>query len=119
MNMTTSTELLAAATVSDPRWAAVLARDAAADGSFFYSVQTTGVYCRPSCAARPARPENVRLPRQRGRAPSAPAFAPASAAGPTSRRGPSSTPRWSPSCAASSSRPSRRRRSTSWPRAPA
>src|SRR4051812_6446185 len=41
------------------RWAAVRARDASADGSFFYSVKTTGVYCRPSCAARPARPENV------------------------------------------------------------
>jgi AraC family transcriptional regulator of adaptative response/methylated-DNA-[protein]-cysteine methyltransferase len=49
----------AAATLSDPRWAALQARDAGADGSFFYSVRTTGVYCRPSCAARPARPENV------------------------------------------------------------
>ncbi len=56
--MTTRTEQLAAA-VSDPRWAAVAARDASADGRFFYSVRTTGVYCRPSCAARPARPENV------------------------------------------------------------
>lgn len=43
----------------DPRWALVLARDAGADGSFYYSVKTSGVYCRPSCAARPARPENV------------------------------------------------------------
>jgi len=43
----------------DPRWAALRARDASADGTFFYSVKTTGVYCRPSCAARPARPENV------------------------------------------------------------
>lgn len=59
MNMSTRKEMLAAATVADPRWAAVVARDARADGSFFYSVKTTGVYCRPSCAARPARPENV------------------------------------------------------------
>src|SRR5512134_509727 len=59
MNMTTKAELLAAATVSDPRWAALVARDPAADGKFFYSVRTTGVYCRPSCAARTARPENV------------------------------------------------------------
>ncbi|WP_280153062.1 bifunctional DNA-binding transcriptional regulator/O6-methylguanine-DNA methyltransferase Ada [Piscinibacter sp. XHJ-5] len=59
MNMTTSRERLATATVSDPRWAAVMARDPQADGRFFYSVKTTGVYCRPSCAARPARPENV------------------------------------------------------------
>jgi AraC family transcriptional regulator of adaptative response/methylated-DNA-[protein]-cysteine methyltransferase len=44
---------------NDPRWAQVLARDAGADGSFYYSVKTSGVYCRPSCAARPARPENV------------------------------------------------------------
>jgi AraC family transcriptional regulator, regulatory protein of adaptative response / methylated-DNA-[protein]-cysteine methyltransferase len=43
----------------DPRWAAVRGRDARADGTFVYSVRTTGVYCRPSCAARPARPENV------------------------------------------------------------
>ena len=52
---------LAAATESDPRWASVVARATAADGTFFYSVRTTGVYCRPSCAARVARPENVRF----------------------------------------------------------
>ncbi len=46
-------------TQTDPRWAQILARDAAADGSFVYSVKTTGVFCRPSCAARAARPENV------------------------------------------------------------
>lgn len=51
----------AAATQADPRWAAVVARSAAADGRFWYSVQTTGVYCRPSCAARAPRPENVRF----------------------------------------------------------
>lgn len=61
MNASTNAEKLAAVTVSDPRWAAVVARDPAADGKFFYSVRTTGVYCRPSCAARPARPENVRF----------------------------------------------------------
>ena len=59
MNMNSKTEMLAAATASDPRWAAVAARDPQADGRFFYSVRTTGVYCRPSCAARAARPENV------------------------------------------------------------
>jgi AraC family transcriptional regulator of adaptative response/methylated-DNA-[protein]-cysteine methyltransferase len=41
------------------RWAAVLARDASFDGKFYYSVATTGVYCKPSCAARRARRENV------------------------------------------------------------
>lgn len=45
----------------DPRWAAVVAHDAIADGTFFYSVRTTGVYCRPSCASRRARRENVRF----------------------------------------------------------
>lgn len=44
---------------SDPRWTAIASRDRAADGSFFYSVRTTGVFCRPSCGARLARPENV------------------------------------------------------------
>ena len=41
------------------RWAAVARRDRGADGGFFYSVRTTGVYCRPSCPARLARRENV------------------------------------------------------------
>jgi AraC family transcriptional regulator of adaptative response/methylated-DNA-[protein]-cysteine methyltransferase len=41
------------------RWEAVRRRDPAADRAFLYSVATTGVYCRPSCAARPARRENV------------------------------------------------------------
>ncbi len=48
-------------TASDPRWASVVARDTESDGRFYYSVKTTGVYCRPSCAARLARPENVRF----------------------------------------------------------
>jgi AraC family transcriptional regulator of adaptative response/methylated-DNA-[protein]-cysteine methyltransferase len=39
----------------------VVARDPQADGTFYYSVETTGVYCRPSCAARLARPEHVRF----------------------------------------------------------
>jgi len=42
-------------------WAAVARRDLNADGSFYYSVETTGVYCRPSCAARLAHRENVRF----------------------------------------------------------
>lgn len=45
----------------DPRWAAVVARDRSADGVFLYSVRTTGVYCRPSCASRCASPGNVRF----------------------------------------------------------
>src|SRR6202795_892485 len=47
--------------VRDPRWARVLARDRTADGKFWYSVATTGVYCRPSCPSRAANPINVQL----------------------------------------------------------
>ena len=43
------------------RWAAVARRDRQADGFFYYAVRTTGIYCRPSCAARRARRENVRF----------------------------------------------------------
>ena len=46
---------------NDPRWAAIVARDENADGTFWYSVATTGVYCRPSCPSRQANPRNVRL----------------------------------------------------------
>lgn len=48
-------------TAADPRWARALARDHTADGQFWYSVATTGVYCRPSCPSRTANPENVTL----------------------------------------------------------
>lgn len=43
------------------RWRAVSRRDARADGSFFYSVATTGVFCRPSCPSRRPKRENVRF----------------------------------------------------------
>ena len=49
----------AAPMLDDARWGAVLARDAAFDGHFYYSVETTGIYCRPSCAAR--RPKRVHV----------------------------------------------------------
>jgi AraC family transcriptional regulator of adaptative response/methylated-DNA-[protein]-cysteine methyltransferase len=45
----------------DPRWAQVVARDRSADGRFWYSVATTGIYCRPSCPSRVANPKNVQL----------------------------------------------------------
>lgn len=50
---------VAASTEQDPRWARVVDRDATADGEFVYAVRTTGVYCRPSCPSRTAKPENV------------------------------------------------------------
>ena len=41
-------------------WTAVESRDAGADGSFYYGVKTTGVYCRPGCASRrPLRANTV------------------------------------------------------------
>ena len=43
----------------DQRWQAVLARDASEDGKFVFAVSSTGVYCRPSCAAKRPRRENV------------------------------------------------------------
>jgi AraC family transcriptional regulator of adaptative response/methylated-DNA-[protein]-cysteine methyltransferase len=46
---------------NDPRWARVVARDRTADGHLWYSVLTTGVYCRPSCPSRAANPRNVQL----------------------------------------------------------
>jgi AraC family transcriptional regulator, regulatory protein of adaptative response / methylated-DNA-[protein]-cysteine methyltransferase len=45
----------------DPRWARIVVRDKTADGQLWYSVATTGVYCRPSCASRIANPKNVQL----------------------------------------------------------
>ncbi|WP_158045334.1 bifunctional transcriptional activator/DNA repair enzyme AdaA [Skermanella pratensis] len=46
---------------ADLRWTKLLARDRSADGAFVYAVRTTGVFCRPSCPARPPRRENVQF----------------------------------------------------------
>ncbi|TGN39120.1 bifunctional transcriptional activator/DNA repair enzyme AdaA [Marinobacter confluentis] len=40
---------------------AIQVRDKSFDGQFFYGVITTGVFCQPSCSARPAKPENLRF----------------------------------------------------------
>jgi AraC family transcriptional regulator of adaptative response/methylated-DNA-[protein]-cysteine methyltransferase len=50
-----------AVVANDPRWARIVARDRTADGHLWYSVLTTGVYCRPSCPSRSANPKNVQL----------------------------------------------------------
>src|ERR1700722_10250485 len=57
----TKPEIEPAEAADDPRWYAVVARDAARDGEFVFAVSSTGVYCRPSCAARRPRRENVRF----------------------------------------------------------
>lgn len=46
-------------TNSDPRWLAIMARDASANGSFVYAVKTTGIFCLPSCPSRHPKIENV------------------------------------------------------------
>jgi len=43
----------------DEQWAAVVARSMEADGSFYYSVSTTGIFCKPSCPSRVALRKNV------------------------------------------------------------
>src|ERR1700678_2550091 len=43
----------------EERWQAVKSRDSAFDGKFFFAARTTGIYCRPSCASRAAKRENV------------------------------------------------------------
>ncbi|WP_293776906.1 bifunctional DNA-binding transcriptional regulator/O6-methylguanine-DNA methyltransferase Ada [uncultured Oxalicibacterium sp.] len=58
-NFSPSSTERAQQTLADSRWKQVVARDKTADGQFFYSVASTGVYCRPSCASRLARPEHV------------------------------------------------------------
>lgn len=44
---------------NDQRWEALLRRNPQADGSFFYAVKTTGVYCRPTCSARRPNRQHV------------------------------------------------------------
>jgi len=59
MNSALTQATPAAFTDDNDRWTAVLKRDMSADGAFFYGVRTTGVFCRPSCASRLPRRENV------------------------------------------------------------
>ena len=56
------------------RWAAVMHRDASADGAFYYSVRTTGVYCRPSCAAPGSHDGRMSASTRHAKTPSVPVF---------------------------------------------
>ena len=47
--------------LSDPRWMRIVTRDRTGDGLFWYTVATTGIYCRPSCPSRAANPANVTI----------------------------------------------------------
>jgi AraC family transcriptional regulator of adaptative response/methylated-DNA-[protein]-cysteine methyltransferase len=53
------TEINMATKPQEKWWDAVVARDPAHDGKFYFGVSSTGVYCRPSCAAKRPRRENV------------------------------------------------------------
>ncbi|MFE9997695.1 DNA-3-methyladenine glycosylase 2 family protein [Streptomyces avermitilis] len=44
----------------ETRYEAVRSRDARFDGEFFFAVETTGIYCRPSCPAVTPKRQNVR-----------------------------------------------------------
>lgn len=46
---------------SDEMWRAVFENDAAFDGVFFYAVNSTGIFCRPSCKSKVPKRENVRF----------------------------------------------------------
>ncbi|MFF4488686.1 AlkA N-terminal domain-containing protein [Streptomyces sp. NPDC001544] len=48
-------------TDDDTRYEAVRSRDARFDGEFFFAVETTGIYCRPSCPAVTPKRHNVRF----------------------------------------------------------
>lgn len=45
----------------EQRWQAIVNRDVSADGEFYYSVSTTGVFCRPSCPSRLAKRKNIQF----------------------------------------------------------
>ena len=57
--MTSAAVVLDPALSGDQRWRAVLARDRRLDGAFVYAVRSTGIYCRPSCASRRPRRDQV------------------------------------------------------------
>lgn len=102
----------------DPRWAAVLARDARADEQFVYAVRTTGIYCRASSVSRLPRPENVLFSTMPAM-PRLQASAPAHVQRQTRPTLPSSTQRSSPAPVGKLPMQNRRPASINWPNWPA
>jgi AraC family transcriptional regulator of adaptative response / methylphosphotriester-DNA alkyltransferase methyltransferase len=47
--------------ISDVYWKAITECDSAYDDMFYYGVETTGIFCRPSCKSRKPNKENVRI----------------------------------------------------------
>ena len=56
-----TTRLPSPTLADDMRWEAVARRDASSRGAFVFGVTSTGVYCRPGCAARSPLRRNVRF----------------------------------------------------------
>ena len=44
----------------EARWKAISENNSSADGSFYYAVMTTGIYCRPSCRSKLPNRSNVK-----------------------------------------------------------
>lgn len=61
MNLPTFEHMKSTLIEKDPRWMAVQARDAQSDGRFIFAVESTGVYCRPSCPSRRPQPTQVKF----------------------------------------------------------
>lgn len=55
------TQVLSSISREAARWQAVLNRNPAQDGQFYYGVRSTGIYCRPSCPSRRPKRENVQF----------------------------------------------------------
>ncbi|MGH9915695.1 MAG: bifunctional transcriptional activator/DNA repair enzyme AdaA, partial [Pyrinomonadaceae bacterium] len=53
------TESLNHVSVAEWRWQIVQTRNPEFDGAFFFAVTSTGIYCKPSCAARRSKRENT------------------------------------------------------------
>jgi len=58
MTMTTMDQINSALTEFE-RWNAIVRRLPGNDATFFYAVKTTGIYCRPTCASRQPKRDNV------------------------------------------------------------
>lgn len=53
------TDALVCTDINEQHWQAVCARDTTQDGTFYFAVRTTGIYCKPSCSARRPKRQNV------------------------------------------------------------
>lgn len=47
--------------LTEERWQAIVHNDTSYDDKFIYAIQSTGIFCRPSCKSRIPKRENVRI----------------------------------------------------------